>query len=116
INTLLGINLLPIVLFEYRNIQSLAAHLVATYPSKIDALSTAGQPREQSYSGEQRQIQPPSLTPLPRKKHFSGRLAPFPQERTNATTLEGEISDRRTLDKVWWQEASLDDSYEKVTF
>jgi polyketide synthase PksN len=115
-NRLLDEDLSPSVLFEYRDIQSLAAYLAATYPSKIDAVIAIKRIGPQAYSREQRHSHPLHLTPLPRKKYFPASLAGSSVEHTNATTSEAEMSPERVLANVLWQEASLDDSYEKVTF
>jgi non-ribosomal peptide synthetase component F len=37
-------------------------------------------------------------------------------KKSDITTAETESGGEQVLEKVWWQEVSLDDSYEKVTF
>ena len=51
-NKLLNENLSPSALFEYSDIQSLAAYLSATYPSRIGALTAIGRTGPQAHSGE----------------------------------------------------------------
>jgi polyketide synthase PksN len=51
-NRLLDENLSPRVLFEYSDIQSLAAYLAATYPSRISALTAIRRTGQQAHSGE----------------------------------------------------------------
>nr|QEO74213.1 methyltransferase [uncultured bacterium] len=96
INGLLAENLTPSVLFDYRDIRSLTAYLAATYPHKI-----AGRTAIQ---------QAATLSPLPRKTFFSGTTRPSVEQ-----TL-AELTGEQLLDELLWQEASFDDSYEKVTF
>jgi len=104
INRLLNENLSPSVLFDHRDIRSLAAYLVATYPDKIHALAPTRQ--GQVYSmGPRRPMT--TLVPLPRKTFFSDRLA---------RSSESEMSGEQLLEEISWQKASLDGSYEKVTF
>ena len=107
INRLLDENLSLSVLFDHRDIRSLAAYLAATYSNKIDAQTAIGQrPRRRVTT----------LVPLPRKTFFSDRLARSSSEQTSATTLESEMSGEQLLEEISWQEASHDDRYEKVTF
>jgi acyl transferase domain-containing protein/tryptophanase/SAM-dependent methyltransferase len=107
INRLLGENLSPTILFDYRDIESLAAYLAFTYPSKINALTVIKQERGQRNS--------PALAPLPRKKYFAERLAHPSSEGLNGRTAKSEIN-TQILTKVLWQEEVLDETYEKVTF
>jgi len=51
-NRLLDENLSPRVLFEYSDIQSLAAYLAATYPSRISALTAIRRTGPQAHPGE----------------------------------------------------------------
>jgi polyketide synthase PksN len=51
-NRLLDEDLSPRVLFEYSDIQSLAAYLAATYPSRISALTAIRRTGPQAHSGE----------------------------------------------------------------
>ena len=114
-NRLLDENLSPMVLFEYRDIESLAAYLAITYPARSAAPTVVSRLEGDAHPGEWREVHRKILTPLPRQTYFSGRLAPSLHEQTNATTIEAERIDKQVLGKVLWQDVSLDDSYEMVT-
>jgi len=116
INELLHESLPISAVFEYRDIQSLAAYLAATYRSKIDALSAIREKRVLTYSDSQPQINTTKLTPLPIETYLSGGRMPSSHEHTDATTARLERTNGELLDMVRWQEGSLDNSYEKVTF
>jgi len=115
VNKSLTVNILPNVLFEHRDIQSLAAYLAATYPSQINALTALRQNGGHAGSGEQGQTHHANLKSLPRKKRFSDIL-PSLNEQAEVTISDAEMSGDGVLEKVLWQEESLDDSFEKVTF
>jgi acyl carrier protein len=115
-NQLLGENFSPSVLFEYRDIQSLAAYLVVTCPAKIDATTAAKQNGAQPHSGTNGHKHPAGLTPLPRKKSCLGKTAPSPNGQADAAKTKTEINIGQVLEKIWGQEESLVDSHEKVTF
>jgi acyl carrier protein/SAM-dependent methyltransferase len=116
INRLFDMDLSPSVLFDHRDIRSLAAHLTETYPAKILALTAVRQEPSQTYSAEQWQRQGATLVPLPRRTCFSERLARSSHERTNVAKSGPEKSRDQILEAILWKEASLDDSYEKMTF
>ncbi len=116
VNRLLNESLSPSALFEQRDIQSLAAYLAATYPSKIDALIVIRQEVGQTHSEKQRKVRPSNLAPLPRIKDFSASPGPSLHEQADVTASEAESDGVRVSEEVWWQEESLDDGYEKVTF
>ncbi len=88
-NTFLGEDLSPSMLFEYPDIQSLAAHLAATYPARIDAVLAIRRTKSASSS----EPRPVESTPLPRGSDCES-----------------------VLGEVVWQDAALEDSYEKLTF
>jgi hypothetical protein len=115
-SALLDENLSPSALFEYQDIQSVAAYLAITYPTKIDSLSAVRRKNGHTHSGAQRQMHVANLTPLPRKKYFSNRLATPSQGHINTTLSSIDVSGEQLLEAVLWPEESLDDSYEKVTF
>jgi hypothetical protein len=102
INRLLDDNLSPSVLFDHRDIRSLAAFLAATYPDKVRV-----------FSGKQ-QLRTTTLAPLPRKTLFSDRLK-RPAAQSGGRT-DSEMSGEKLLEEISLQEAPLDDNYEKVTF
>ena len=105
-NLLLDESLSPSALFEYRDIQSLAAYLATAYPTKIDALTVVVRGKEnKAHLCEQQQIHAAHLTRLPRKKYFS------PHAPSRA-----DLSGEQALERVLWQEVSPDDNYEKVIF
>ncbi|MBZ5509516.1 MAG: hypothetical protein LAO78_29035, partial [Acidobacteriia bacterium] len=106
VNRLLNENLNPSALFEYKDIQSLAAYLAATYPSKIDALIAI----------RQRNVHPTDPAPLPTTKNLSACPEPLLHEQTEATVLGTGSNGMRISEEVWWQEVSLNNGYEKVTF
>lgn len=110
INELLEESLLISVVFEYRSIQSLAAYLVATYPSKIANLTTNTVEEVSQYpeAGEK-------ITPLHKENDFSG-LPPFADEQIDSRISKSAIIDGHVLERIWWHDESLDESYEKVTF
>jgi hypothetical protein len=96
-NRLLGENLLPSALFDFRDIDGLASYLAAMYPAKI--IPTVG------------------LMPFLRKTTLPIRAAARSrQERPIVTVSEPELSREQVLEKILWQEAALDDDYEKVAF
>ena len=92
-NTLLGEDLSPGVLFEYSDIESLAAYLAATYPSKVGALTVRRGKEPAVGLGELRCIQ-----------EFETAIS------------SAVATDDDDLAEILWQEASLADDYEKVTF
>jgi polyketide synthase PksN len=87
-NRLLDENLSPGILFEYRDIRSLAGYLAATCQTRIDALAVVRQPRTEPAYGAARHS-----SPAPPGDH-----------------------DAQIPEEVLWQEASLADGYEKVVF
>src|SRR5260370_40882194 len=102
-------------MFEYRDIQSLAAYLVKTYPFKVaDVIATRNNAKGDE-SAEQRRKTPATLTPLPRNGLFSNRVAPSLQGRTSARPSEAEVSAEQILERISWQQASVDDTYQTVT-
>lgn len=114
-NRLLGENLSPSALFEFTDIQSLAAHLAAAYPSKLEVLAVrrkSAAPRPE----EQRQIGPAKLTPFHRKKYHLGRPATAEQEQAGVANPAAALSGDQILEKISWQEAPLDESCEIVAF
>lgn len=115
-NRLLGEEISPTLLFEYRDIESLAAYLTATYPARIDAVAAIRRTEASAQPKELPHSEPPHLTPLPRKKPFVARTTAPSIEQTTALASELAMSGESVLAEVVWQEASLDDSYEKLTF
>ncbi len=106
LNLLLEEDLSPSALFEYTDIQSLAAHLARTYPGKIEALGVRRAKGSHDVTREKR-------TPLSSEPDFSMArpVTPLP-----AAAPLPDTSRERMLEQVLWQEALFDDSYEKVTF
>jgi acyl transferase domain-containing protein len=96
LNRLVGEELSPTVLFDHRDIRSLAAHLIRQYPASAAALTAIPHDRVPAAAR-------PVLTPLPRKSWLRDPEPAAPQ---------GE----QLLEELLWQDASLDDRYEKVTF
>ncbi len=113
-NQLLGENLSPSILFEYRDIQSLAGYLAATCSTKIDAVVAHKQNGAQAHSGSNGNIHPVNLEP--RKKSHPGKTASSLNGHTDATRSETVINIGQVLEKMWGQGESLEDSYEKSTF
>jgi acyl transferase domain-containing protein len=111
INELLQESLPISVVFEYRNIESLAAYLAATYPAKVAGLAVNIEEEVTQYSEDSAKA-----TRLPEENYFLARPAPSLHEQTDATTARYEIADKQVLERLWWHEKSLDESYEKVTF
>ncbi len=97
--TLLEESLLPSVLFEHRDIQSLSAYLAAQYPARLEVITAVRQGNGDA-------------TP-PRKPRASETAAPT--IRTTVTAVETHKSVDDLLEQLSWQEESLD-GYEKVTF
>jgi acyl transferase domain-containing protein len=94
---LLEEDLHPSALLEYSDIRGLASYLAVTYPDQIDALSV---------------VRPnPPRTPT-----LSVRSAPPAQEQATAAAFVAELSREQILAEVRWQEASLEDAYETMTF
>jgi acyl carrier protein len=116
VNKLLNESLSPTTLFEQRDIQSLAAYLAATYPSKIDALTVIKQEVGQTHSEEQQKIHPTNHAPLPRTEDSSVCPEPSLHEQTSESAPKAESNGMRVSEEVWWQEMSLNNGYEKVTF
>lgn len=113
-NQLLGENLSPSILFEYRDIQSLGGYLAATCSTKIDAVVAHKQNGAQAHSGSNGNIHPVNLEP--RKKSHPGKTASSLNGHTDATRSETVINIGQVLEKMWGQGESLEDSYEKSTF
>jgi len=111
-NRLLDENLSPSALFEYRDIQSLAAHLASSYPEKVDAIAALRHEGKASPAESRMEVQAPTLEPLPRRKSFSGRLGAASPDVQGVAEANGD----ELLEKVLWRAPSVDDSYEKVTF
>jgi len=105
-NQLLGESLSPSALFDYRDIRSLAAYLAMTFPAKLDAIAVTRQTESRPPSGERPPLHPATDPSCP-------SAAP---ERSVVEEPVAGVDDEPVLDRVLWQEASLDDSYEKVTF
>src|SRR4029077_5352116 len=116
VNKLLNESLSPTTLFEQRDIQSLAAYLAATYPSKIDALTVIKQEIGQTHSEEQQKIHPANRAPLPRTENSSVCLEQSLHEQTAESGPKAESNGMRVSEEVWWHEMSLNNGYEKVTF
>ncbi|HEX6158744.1 MAG TPA: ketoacyl-synthetase C-terminal extension domain-containing protein, partial [Thermoanaerobaculia bacterium] len=95
LNELLGEELSPSSLFEFTDIQSLAGHLARTYLATIDALAVT--PRDANATGQPFPLHPAKLP-----------VAVAPEVP--------ELSPEEILEQVLWQGASLDETYEKVTF
>jgi acyl transferase domain-containing protein len=106
VNRLLNENLNPSTLFEYRDIQSLAAYLAATYPSKIDALTVT----------RRRNVHSPNPEPLPAIKDVPVSPEPLFREQTETTASGPGSNSMRISEEVWWQDVALNNGYEKVTF
>ncbi len=113
---LLDENLSPSVLFDYIDIESLAAYLATTYPTRIDAVTAVRRVEDRADPEVRRQVHAPQSGPFPRRKRVSGEPARTPREQTIATASGADVSIERILASVSWQEASLHDGYEKVTF
>lgn len=113
---LLDESLSPSVLFDYRDIESLAAYLAMTYPSRIDAV-TAVRGEDRVDPEVRLQIRAPRAAALPRRRRTSGALVRTPAEQTIAAAAsEVDVRIERILETVSLQEESLLDGYEKVTF
>jgi acyl transferase domain-containing protein len=101
---LLDEDLSPSVLFEYRDIESLAAHLATAYPAATGAVTAVRQgedPRDTGSRLRARAVRPPQAP----------RPSPVQEEVSGA-----DVSLERILESVSFQEASVHDGYEKVTF
>jgi hypothetical protein len=109
-NQLLGENLLPSALFDFKNIDDLASYLAATFPAKIDALTVVRRAGSEIRSGERPHIPAANLTPFPRKPRLSIRPA------VPSQAPEVELSREQVLEKILWQDGPLDHDYEKVAF
>ena len=110
---LLEENLSPSLLFEHRDIQSLAAYLAATYPAKVDAVTAVRQGQGEPQSADRLEIRAPRLTSLAGTRRVSEGPATTPRSQAGATA---SMSIEEILERVSWQEASPEDGYEKVTF
>jgi acyl transferase domain-containing protein/acyl carrier protein/SAM-dependent methyltransferase len=112
---LLDENLSPSVLFDYRDIESLAAYLAMTYPTGIDAVIAVRQVEGSAEPEGPDQVHAPQSKPSSRRGRVSGR-ARTPREQTSAAPSGDEVEIEQILESVSWQEASPHDGYEKVTF
>jgi acyl transferase domain-containing protein/tryptophanase/SAM-dependent methyltransferase len=88
-NRLFDDELSPSALFEYTDIRSLAAYLAETYPAMIDAWSVV------RAGGPSPSVAEQDPVPVPPAEH---------------------VDPEQVLAQLLWHEASLDESYEKVTF
>jgi len=111
-NRLLAEDLSPSALFEYTDIRSLAGYLAQTYPAKLDAVRVVRRGGGQNGPAEHVGLAAAKPTPLSGKQNLSADAG----ESTAATSAVPDPIRARMLEQVLWQEASLDDSYEKVTF
>lgn len=103
-NGLIEEELSPSALFEYTDIQGLAAYLARTYPATIDALTVSRRGAGEATSVEPtRPVAPPQLTAVLPEQAF-------------AALPEPELNRDQILEQVLWHEASSDESYEIVTF
>lgn len=115
-NRILGATLSPSVLFEYRDIQSLAAYLALAFPAKIDALAVVRRNGSPAHAAEPRPPHAAKLRSIRRRMRSSSGPEPRPEEQPRATASSIDMSGEQCLESVLWQEASLDDSYERVAF
>jgi acyl transferase domain-containing protein/tryptophanase/acyl carrier protein len=122
VNQLLDENLFPIILFERRDIRSLAEYLADMYPSTIDAITLT---KQEARQGEQKRIHGEEFTALPREKYFPSRLAASETERARSRASRPDLPSHwgtsillgeQILEQVLWKEISLDESYERVEF
>jgi polyketide synthase PksM len=104
INETLEIELEPSKLFEYSSVDLLAQYLSERWPGEIAAQRPA-----HSAAQEQQPMEPAGST-------ASCTPAQSPDGQATAATAEAGMSFEQVLESVVWQEASLDDGYEKVTF
>lgn len=116
LNQLLDKNLAPSTLFEYGDIQSLSAYLAAAYPSEVAAVTVVRAKAKENGAAQQRQLDPGTLTALPRKRTFSSKVVPALRAQAEAVVPAKEMSSDLVLEKVLWQEAALNEDYERVTF
>ncbi|MEO8034321.1 MAG: beta-ketoacyl synthase N-terminal-like domain-containing protein [Acidobacteriota bacterium] len=114
--SLLDENLSPSVLFDYRDIGSLAAYLAMTYPAKLDAVAAVRQVQDQPCPDMRRQVNASQPAPFPRRRGVAIALVGTPGVQTSVTASEADVSIERILDSVSWQEASIHEDYEKVAF
>jgi hypothetical protein len=116
-NRLLDEDLSPSALFEYTDIESLATHLAETYAAKIDAVAVARRTDGNAHPVEQRRVHSATLTPLPRAETFAPRSVTVVAEEWGVAAAVLDLDHDEMLAQVLWPaDASLDDSYEKVTF
>jgi polyketide synthase PksN len=108
-NSLLDEELSPGALFEYTDIQSLAAYLAQTYPARIDALTVV-----RRAAGPSDFAAPPDVHPA--KLMISAKAATPARQQVPATPTAAEVDRELMLAQVLWQGTSPDDGYEKVTF
>jgi polyketide synthase PksN len=116
-------DLSPSALFEYRDIHSVAAYLAATYPASINALSVVRLRESESPAPERSRRRAAMLTAFPRGTDRPVRSAaltpepatPVPVCVAGAVIGAADISGAQVLEKIVWQEAALDETYERVT-
>jgi hypothetical protein len=70
----------------------------------------------QTHSEEQQKIHPTNHAPLPRTEDSSVCPEPSLHEQTSESAPKAESNGMRVSEEVWWQEMSLNNGYEKVTF
>jgi polyketide synthase PksN len=114
LNQLLRESMLPSALFEYTNIESLAAYLSETYPAKIGAIKVISQTRTPDNSAEA--VPPATITHLPHSKLLYDRPVASTQQRADSTAETAMSAAEHVLDKIRWQETFLDDSVEVLKF
>jgi hypothetical protein len=101
VNKLLDVTLSPSALFEQKDIQSLAAYLAATYQSKVEAINVSRYEPVQIHLEERK---PRSTIPI------------LLHEQTEVLSSRVANNGASVPEEVWWQEVSLSNGYEKVTF
>jgi acyl transferase domain-containing protein/tryptophanase/acyl carrier protein/SAM-dependent methyltransferase len=114
LNQLLGEDILPSALFQYTNIESLAAYLSESYPAKIVAIKVISETRTPGNSGEA--VPRATITHLPQRRLLYDQPAASTQQGAESTAKTAVSSGVDVLEKIRWQETLLDDSVEILKF
>ena len=112
-NDLLGEELAPSALFEYKDIQSLSGYLSETHREKVDAIVVSKRVADQAQAEQQR----PEIEALPRRRMSvvdvpHSMAAPPPV----VAIPRPAISEEDVMSDIVWHEISHDDSFDKITF
>jgi polyketide synthase PksN len=105
-NQLLGIELSPSTLFEYRDIRTLAAHLAQAHAEAVEGLNVFRTAVDGGDSGPAR----PALDPWPRRPRRATAVQPVAEARVSAPSVDDILA------RIQLHEPAEVDGYEQTSF